>query len=147
MTIFLIAHTLFHLKFLLLGGAVPAFDSYNSLDSSATAPRAPEASKTVLAFVSDTQDPLWIETIRLQSDRNEEATAAIFNALVQERDVAALFHLGDVTTIGSSEAEWQKMDTYCKVFLSGHAHAFEHFQGHGIDFLVIGGGGGCSIRS
>ena len=35
--------------------------------------------------------------------------------------------------IGSSKA---------KVFISGHAHAFEHFKVEGKDFLVIGGGGG-----
>jgi hypothetical protein len=29
-----------------------------------------------------------------------------------------------------------------QLFLSGHAHAFEHFQVKGKDFLVIGGGGG-----
>ncbi|MDP3583084.1 MAG: metallophosphoesterase, partial [Ignavibacteria bacterium] len=29
-----------------------------------------------------------------------------------------------------------------KVFISGHAHAFEHFRRSGKDFLVIGGGGG-----
>jgi hypothetical protein len=30
----------------------------------------------------------------------------------------------------------------CKFFISGHAHAFEHFVQGGKDFLVIGGGGG-----
>jgi 3',5'-cyclic AMP phosphodiesterase CpdA len=30
----------------------------------------------------------------------------------------------------------------CKLFISGHAHAYEHFQMNGKDFLVIGGGGG-----
>ncbi|HVN49209.1 MAG TPA: metallophosphoesterase, partial [Bacteroidota bacterium] len=30
----------------------------------------------------------------------------------------------------------------CKLFLSGHAHAFEHFKKFGKDFLVLGGGGG-----
>jgi hypothetical protein len=30
----------------------------------------------------------------------------------------------------------------CKMFISGHAHAYEHFQFNGKDFLVIGGGGG-----
>jgi Icc-related predicted phosphoesterase len=30
----------------------------------------------------------------------------------------------------------------CKLFLSGHAHTFEHFRNGGKDFLVIGGGGG-----
>jgi len=31
----------------------------------------------------------------------------------------------------------------CKVFVSGHSHAFEHFRIKGKDFLVIGGGGGA----
>lgn len=30
----------------------------------------------------------------------------------------------------------------CLLFLSGHAHTFEHFKEQGKDFLVIGGGGG-----
>jgi Calcineurin-like phosphoesterase len=30
----------------------------------------------------------------------------------------------------------------CSLFISGHAHAFEHFKFSGKDFLVIGGGGG-----
>jgi hypothetical protein len=30
----------------------------------------------------------------------------------------------------------------CRLFISGHAHAFEHFVQGGKDFLVIGGGGG-----
>ncbi len=30
----------------------------------------------------------------------------------------------------------------CRLFLSGHCHAFEHFREGGKDFLVIGGGGG-----
>jgi 3',5'-cyclic AMP phosphodiesterase CpdA len=30
----------------------------------------------------------------------------------------------------------------CRLFLSGHCHAFEHFRQGGKDFLVIGGGGG-----
>jgi hypothetical protein len=32
----------------------------------------------------------------------------------------------------------------CLLFLSGHAHTFEHFQSNGKDFLVIGGGGGLN---
>jgi hypothetical protein len=30
------------------------------------------------------------------------------------------------------------------LFLSGHAHAFEHFKVKGKDFMVIGGGGGLT---
>lgn len=32
--------------------------------------------------------------------------------------------------------------TKCSLFITGHAHAFEHFKFSGKDFLVIGGGGG-----
>ena len=32
----------------------------------------------------------------------------------------------------------------CLLFLSGHAHTFEHFEFKGKDFLVIGGGGGLN---
>jgi hypothetical protein len=30
----------------------------------------------------------------------------------------------------------------CVLFMSGHTHAFEHFQQQGKDFIVLGGGGG-----
>jgi len=33
-----------------------------------------------------------------------------------------------------------------RLFISGHAHALEHFRQQGKDFLVIGGGAGCSIH-
>jgi hypothetical protein len=32
----------------------------------------------------------------------------------------------------------------CKLFISGHAHLFQHFKVSGKDFLVIGGGGGLN---
>jgi len=32
--------------------------------------------------------------------------------------------------------------TKCRLFITGHAHAFEHFTLSGKDFIVIGGGGG-----
>ena len=34
----------------------------------------------------------------------------------------------------------------CRLFISGHAHAFEHFKMKGKDFLVIGGGGGIQQK-
>ncbi len=32
----------------------------------------------------------------------------------------------------------------CKIFMTGHAHLFQHFNVQGKDFLVIGGGGGLN---
>ncbi len=50
--------------------------------------------------------------------------------------------------VGSSKAVQQRfvkpfMQAHkTSLFLSGHAHAFEHFKKEGKDFMVIGGGGG-----
>jgi predicted MPP superfamily phosphohydrolase len=50
--------------------------------------------------------------------------------------------------VGSSKAVQQRFVTpfmhshKTALFLSGHAHAFEHFKKEGKDFMVIGGGGG-----
>jgi UDP-2,3-diacylglucosamine pyrophosphatase LpxH len=111
------AHTPYHLKHLLLGGAVLAFGFFSRPDSAtAEVPASKKTRQPVLAFVSDTQEPLWIETFRFQRDRNEEATAAIFTALVREPNVTALFHLGDVTAVGSWETEWQNIDADLSMF-------------------------------
>jgi hypothetical protein len=36
------------------------------------------------------------------------------------------------------------LSSKCKLFVSGHAHVFEHFKSREKDFLTIGGGGGLS---
>jgi predicted phosphodiesterase len=50
--------------------------------------------------------------VALKRDRNEEATEAIFNAIAAETSVSTLFHLGDITAMGSFDSEWRKMDRY-----------------------------------
>ena len=97
-------------KHFLLVGLVPVFNLFGTPGSSAAEERKPESRRPVLAFVSDTQEPLWVETLVMRRDRNEEATAAILAALLRERDVAALFHLGDVTALGSRKTGWDSID-------------------------------------
>jgi predicted MPP superfamily phosphohydrolase len=67
----------------------------------------------VIAFASDTQAPLLIETIIRKTDHNEKATEMIFKDIVTVRP-AALFILGDVVSLGYSDAKWKNMDTYLK---------------------------------
>ena len=67
----------------------------------------------VIAFASDTQAPLFIETIIRKTDHNEKATEMIFKDIVTVRP-AALFILGDVVSLGYSDAKWKKMDIYLK---------------------------------
>lgn len=51
-------------------------------------------------------------------------------------------------TVGSSKSVQEKFvplflqTQKCRLFVSGHAHVFQHFRRQGKDFLVIGGGGG-----
>lgn len=69
-----------------------------------------QISKSIL-FISDTQQPLWIETFRLKEHNNEIATRKIFSAMAQESSAVALFHLGDITAIGMNVDYWRSFDS------------------------------------
>lgn len=64
-----------------------------------------------LVFASDTQAPLWVETILLKSDNNRIATKDIFDNILT-RDPAAVYILGDVVGLGSRTSQWKAMDVY-----------------------------------
>lgn len=61
---------------------------------------------SVIAFVSDTQEPMMLEKLWLKGDNNEMATKAMFVALKKEQNLTALFHLGDITALGFWPGEW-----------------------------------------
>ena len=67
---------------------------------------------SVLIFLSDTQAPLWFETIFLNDDDNEQATQYIFSSILREERVASVIHAGDVTSIGSSTSQWMKITPF-----------------------------------
>jgi 3',5'-cyclic AMP phosphodiesterase CpdA len=77
---------------------------------SATSPPADSLRAHELVFVSDTQAPLWVETLALQEDHNREATARIFQD-IGARKPASVFMLGDVVNLGFDEGEWRIMGT------------------------------------
>jgi hypothetical protein len=155
-----------------------------------------------VAFVSDTQSPIFPETIALPRNNNELARAKIFDSIFGFRP-HSVFHLGDLVSLGvlllnsnisvltaeeQAKQLWWYQETLreldkdstvgivvvachhspytnstivspsgdvqetfvppflqsakTRIFLSGHAHASEHFRISTKDFLVIGGGGG-----
>lgn len=67
-----------------------------------------------IIFVSDTQQPMWIETFRLKENDNEKATKLIYHAIEKESTVVAIFHLGDITSIGMFESYWNLFDEFHK---------------------------------
>ncbi len=66
-----------------------------------------------LVFASDTQAPMWIETLVLKRNNNKVATRSIFDDIYRRRP-AALYLLGDVVSMGSSNKQWKPMDAYLK---------------------------------
>lgn len=69
-------------------------------------------SQSKLIFLSDTQEPLWIEKLFIKTANNSLATASIFSNILSEQNADAVFHLGDLTPLGSFEWEWNKIDGF-----------------------------------
>ena len=72
---------------------------------------APTGDSTLLAFASDTQKPMWVETLFLKANHNQQATKKIFTAF-SEIKPKALFLLGDVVNLGYSNRQWKAMSGY-----------------------------------
>ncbi len=64
----------------------------------------------VLAFASDTQEPMRVEEMVLRSHQNRKATRALFKEIIAQRP-AELFLLGDVVNLGHREERWTYIDT------------------------------------
>jgi UDP-2,3-diacylglucosamine pyrophosphatase LpxH len=75
------------------------------------------AQNKTIAFVSDTQKPMWIEDVFLKSNQNEKATSLIFQSMIEKKPTA-IYILGDVVSLGYKEKKWKKLDQYleqCRV--------------------------------
>jgi 3',5'-cyclic AMP phosphodiesterase CpdA len=58
-----------------------------------------------IVFLSDTQAPLWVETLAIQEDMNRASTGRLFED-IHDRRPAAVFLLGDVVNLGYDDDEW-----------------------------------------
>jgi hypothetical protein len=65
----------------------------------------------VICFISDTQEPMWIEKMIYKYNHNNNARKVIFNKIL-EMAPNAVFHLGDIVAMGSSKSEWARIDTF-----------------------------------
>jgi 3',5'-cyclic AMP phosphodiesterase CpdA len=71
------------------------------------------ASGQEIAFMSDIQNPIWVETLKLRPFRNSEATDTLFSDIISRRP-KALFLLGDIVSIGSDINLWEDVDDNLK---------------------------------
>jgi len=71
--------------------------------------------RPVIAFTSDTQEPMWVEKIMLKSNHNQQATKMIFKDVLGLHP-SAFFILGDVVSVGYRVSKWTTIDKYLKQF-------------------------------
>ncbi len=70
-----------------------------------------QAAAQTVAFLSDTQAPMWVEKLVLKSNNNVAATGLVFRDILDQRP-ASLFILGDVVKAGYKTKTWQNIDRY-----------------------------------
>ncbi len=75
--------------------------------------------QNILAFASDTQAPMLVETILLKPFKNRKATELLFRDVVV-RHPAAFFLLGDVVNLGYSSRQWRPIDRYLNALREGN---------------------------
>jgi len=69
--------------------------------------------KPVIAFTSDTQEPMWVEKILLKSNHNQKATEMIFKDVLALRP-SGFFILGDAVSLGYKNKKWAAIDACIK---------------------------------
>ncbi len=69
--------------------------------------------RPVIAFASDTQQPMPGETIIRKANHNRKATELIFND-IDKTHPSAFFILGDLVSFGYKNKSWTAVDTYIR---------------------------------
>ena len=64
-----------------------------------------------IVFVSDTQEPMWIENVFLKANQNKRATKMIFQD-IGKNEPRAVYILGDVVSLGFKNKRWKNIDEY-----------------------------------
>lgn len=64
-----------------------------------------------IAFVADTQAPMFIEKLWLKPFQNKKATDLIFENIIRTH-LHSFFHLGDVVNLGYSDRQWRRVDNF-----------------------------------
>ncbi len=85
------------------------------ISSAASAPNPsfpPSDTEKTILVLSDTQAPLFWETLFLPPHRNVEARQKIMELVLNEPDPAAVFHLGDAVARASEEGDWKPVDGF-----------------------------------
>ncbi|MEN8193745.1 MAG: metallophosphoesterase [Bacteroidota bacterium] len=64
-----------------------------------------------IIFLSDTQEPIWIETLWQDENKNEIARERIFKEIINEKPIKVI-HLGDIVAFGYDDDDWKPIDHF-----------------------------------
>jgi predicted phosphodiesterase len=103
------------------------------------------AGDNIIAFLSDTQRPIWVETILLPPYRNEEATDSLFAAIIRQKP-DALFLLGDLVSVGSDILLWHEIDDNLNMLRKKHIRTYAVPGNHEYMFVASFGIYNYNIR-
>jgi Calcineurin-like phosphoesterase len=76
-----------------------------------TPPSANPIASNEIDFIADTQQPMLVETLRLHPNHNTKATSLLLAEILQQKPLA-VYLLGDVVALGSSNRKWSAMDRF-----------------------------------
>ena len=107
---------------LLFVNSTKAFTGKDSIQSSSL-------KNDTLIFVSDTQAPLFAETIIHKTPYNATATKMIFDDILQKKP-QNVFLLGDVVAAGSKPKRWAKVDMFLDSVRKDGGHVWACLGNH-----------------
>ena len=82
-----------------------------------------------IIFISDTQEPIWIETILLDRNNNLLARDLIFKEIVKAHP-RKVIHLGDIVAFGYKDESWKPIDNYLNRLLEKNIEFYPTLGNH-----------------
>jgi len=72
----------------------------------------PEHISVKFAFISDTQSPMWLESLLVARNQNERGTRILLGSILGDSSLSAVLHFGDVTESSAKEEAWLPIDSF-----------------------------------
>ena len=72
----------------------------------------PEHISIKFAFISDTQSPMWLESLLVARNQNERGTQILLGSILGDSSLSAVLHFGDVTECSAKEEAWLPIDSF-----------------------------------
>ncbi|MCB0747594.1 MAG: metallophosphoesterase [Ignavibacteriae bacterium] len=92
-----------------------------------------------IIFLSDTQSPIWLETLFLDENNNEMVRSRIFENIIETKPKAVI-HLGDLVSFGFWNNDWEDIDLFVDSLRSCNTNFYPILGNHELLFFSCAGG-------